>query len=369
MPERVPLRLLTEARPFVVAEAGVNHNGSLDRALAMVDAAADAGADAVKFQTFRAQDLASPHAPKASYQAKTTDAGESQREMLARLELAPEAHHALQRRAKERGVLFLSTPFDAGSLDFLVRALQVPLLKVGSGDLTNGPLLLRAAASGRPVILSTGMGTLEEIEAALGVLAFGYTTGDRAAPGRAAFAAAAASAAGRAALAQNVALLHCTSQYPAPSADANLRAMGTLREAFGLVVGYSDHTMGNAVALAAVALGARIIEKHFTLDRGLPGPDHQASALPEELGALVRDIREVDAALGSPEKRPVASELSTREVARRRLTALRPVRAGEPFTEANLGAKRPGNGESPMAYWDWLGRPASRDYAEDEPIA
>lgn len=361
------LSQLIESRPLVIAEAGVNHNGSLDRAIAMVDAAAESGADAVKFQTFRARELVSRRAAKAPYQVSATGSEGTQLEMLSRLELDDEAHRALKARAEKRGLLFLSTPFDARSVDFLSRDLGVTMLKIGSGEITNAPLLLRAAGTRKPIILSTGMSTLEEVRLALGALAFGYL-GRSERPAQAAFLEAGASKEGNAVLAERVTLLHCTSNYPALCEEANLRALATLREQFGLAVGYSDHTLGIFAALAATALGARIIEKHFTLDRNLPGPDHRASATPEELGALVRGVREVQLALGSSEKTPASSELPTRAVARRSLTAARAIRKGDVFSEDNLAVKRPGDGVSPMQYWDWLGRRATRDYAPDDRI-
>jgi N-acetylneuraminate synthase len=358
---------LFDDRPFVIAEAGVNHNGSLERALQMVDAAAEAGADAIKFQTFVSGELASRRAGKAPYQAVATGDDTSQLEMLRGLELDAQAHRQLKSRAEHRRLRFLSTPFDRQSLVFLAQDLDLPLLKLGSGEITNAPLLVAAAATRRPVILSTGMSTLEEVRLALGALAFGYTSA-ASAPGVQAFAAAFASAEGRAALASNVVLLHCTSQYPAAVEDANLRAIGTLRDAFGVRVGYSDHTLGNATAYAAVALGACAIEKHFTLDPMLPGPDHRASATTAQLAELVRGVAQVHRALGSPDKAPVAGELPTRAVARRSLTAARAIAAGERFSDSNLVAKRPGDGVSPMQYWEWLGRTAQRDFAEDDRI-
>jgi len=351
---------------LVIAEAGVNHDGSLDRALEMVDVAADAGADIVKFQTFRADDLASAAAPKAAYQAETTGASESQRDMLRRLELGPAAHRTLLARCRERGIEFLSTPFDPASLAFLVDDLGVGRLKLGSGELTNAPLLLAAARTGRPVVLSTGMGTLDEVRAALGVLACGYLGGNAA--GRGAFQAAFDSGPGRRALAAKVLLLQCTSAYPTPAADVNLRAMDTLAEAFGLPVGYSDHTTGFAVAIAAVGRGAVAIEKHFTLDRTLPGPDHRASLEPAELAAMISGIREATAALGDGRKEPRTVERGTIPVARKSLVAARPIVRGEPFSEGNLAVKRPGTGRSPFDWWDLLGTPAGRDYVADEEI-
>jgi len=352
---------------FVIAEAGVNHNGSVARALAMVDAAAEAGADAVKFQTFRAAELASAHAVKAAYQAQATGTDESQLDMLRRLELDFDAHRELFSHAKRLGICCLSSPFDLHSLQFLVTGMDVPAIKLGSGEVTNGPLLVSAARTGKPIILSTGMSTLDEVREALGALAFGYL-GSQENSGPLAFPEALESVLGKTALKDGVALLHCTSQYPAPLEDTNLLAMAGLSDAFGLTVGFSDHTRGNSAALAAVALGARIIEKHFTLDRRLPGPDHGASLEPDELKHLVNGIREVDAALGSPVKKPAPSELSTREVARRSLTAAQAIRKGETFTAANLAIKRPGGGISPMRYWEWLGRIAKRDFAPDETI-
>jgi N-acetylneuraminate synthase len=323
---------------FVIAEAGVNHNGSLDLALELVDVAAAAGADAVKFQTFRAAALATAGAGKAAYQERTTGEG-SQRAMLERLELDEAAHRALADRAEARGIEFMSAPFDHESLDLLVR-LGVRRLKLGSGELTNGPLLEAAARTGLPLILSTGMATLEEVTDAVRLV--------------------------RAAGAADVTVLHCTTEYPAPPGEVNLRAIATMREALGVPVGYSDHTIGVTVTLAAVALGASVIEKHFTTDRTLPGPDHPASLEPAELAELVSTVRTVEEALGDGVKRPTASELPNLAVARKSLVAASPIAAGEAFTTANVAVKRPGTGISPMRIRDVLSRTASRDYAADE---
>jgi len=350
---------------FVIAEAGVNHNGDIGMASALVDAAADAGADCVKFQTFRADKLASRAAEKAAYQKDTTGGGESQLEMLRRLEMPISWHRQLIERCAARGIAFLSTPFDLESLALLSEELALPRIKLGSGELTNAPLLHAAGLTGAAVILSTGMGTLEEVEAALGALAAGYL---RVPPGIEAFHAAFDSAEGRSALSEKVALLHCTTEYPAPPADINLRAMGALRDAFGLAVGYSDHTTGLAVPVAAVGRGATIIEKHVTLDRGLPGPDHRASLEPDELRTLVSMIREVEQALGDGVKRPMPSEMKNMAVARKSLVTTRPIAAGERFTPENLTVKRPGNGRSPFEYWSVLGTPATRSYEADEAI-
>jgi N-acetylneuraminate synthase len=353
-------------RTFVIAEAGVNHNGSLERALQLVDVAAGAGADAVKFQTFRADQLATAGAAKAAYQVSNTGDAGSQLDMLRALELSVADHEVLLARCRARGIRFMSTAFDAASLAFLA-TLDMPAIKIPSGDINCGPLLLQAARLQRPLIVSTGMATLAEVEQALGVIAFGLTH-THAPAGRADFEAAWCSASGRAALAGQVTLLHCVTQYPAPPAAVNLRAMDTLAAAFGLPVGYSDHTLGIEVAIAAVARGAAVIEKHFTLDRTLPGPDHAASLEPNELAQLLRAIRHVEQALGSTAKVPAADEAANRPVARRSLVAARAIRRGNPLAAEDLTFKRPGHGVSPMDYWDRIGKPAQRDYAADELI-
>jgi N-acetylneuraminate synthase len=353
------------ARAYVVAEAGVNHNGDPELALRLVDAAGDAGADAVKFQTFRAAHVVTSAAPKAEYQKAATEETQSQLDMLRGLELNPGVYTRLMARCDERGIDFLTTPFDLESLAFVVDVLGLGAVKLGSGEITNGPFLLAAAGTGRRIILSTGMSTLGEVADALGVLAYGYGTPETP-PSREAFSRALESEAGRAVLRQKVTLLQCITEYPAPFADVNLRVMETLGEAFGLPVGLSDHSTGIAVPVAAAALGAAVIEKHVTLDRSLPGPDHAASVEPDELAAMVAAIRQVEEALGDGEKRPTPPERKNLAVARRSLVAQRAIRAGDPFTPDNLAVKRPGTGVSPMDYWDWLGRTADRDYAPDE---
>lgn len=353
---------------FIIAEAGVNHNGSLDMALQLIDAAAAAGADAVKFQTFRAEQIVSRHAPKADYQLHTTDAGESQLDMIRKLELSEKDHQSLISYAQTKGIEFLSTPFDSPSLVFLVGRLGLSTIKVSSGEITNAPFLLEVARCAQEVILSTGMSSLGEVETALGVLAFGFVAGIEAVPGQRAFVQAFASAEGQAALRARVKLLHCTTEYPAPFDEVNLRAMDTLASAFGLPVGYSDHTPGIHIPVAAVARGATMIEKHFTLDRTLPGPDHKASLEPDELRAMVVAIRDVEAALGDGVKRPAASEWKNRSVARKGLVASRNIRAGERFSAQNVTCKRPENAASPFDYWHVLDTIATQDYAADEPI-
>ena len=306
---------------FVIAEAGVNHNGSLDLAFQLVDQAALSGADAVKFQTFKAERLVTPDAPKAGYQKEMTGAAESQYEMLRRLELSEQDHGVLFDYCKQKGILFLSTPFDEASADFL-ETLGVAAYKVGSGEITNLPLLEHIAAKGKPMIVSTGMSTLGEVEIAVQAV---RRQGN-----------------------QDLILLHCVSNYPADPAEANLRAMHTMMAAFGTPVGFSDHTPGISVALAAVALGACVVEKHFTLDRTLPGPDHRASLEPDELQALVKGIREVEVSLGTGLKLPVQRELDTAAVARKSLTAGRDLAAGEILDPGMVAIKRPGTGLPPM---------------------
>lgn len=353
---------------LIIAEAGVNHNGSVDMALQLVDVAAAAGADVVKFQTFKSTSVISGSAPKADYQITNTGQTESQLEMVRKLELSPAAHRQIFARCSERGIRFLSTPFDEDSAHFLVGELGMPIVKVPSGEITNAPLLLAIARLGKPLIVSTGMSTLGEVEIALGIIAFGFLARTEA-PCEAAFRDAFASDDGRALLAQRVSLLHCTTEYPAPFEHVNLRAMDTLRAAFGLPTGFSDHTPGIAAPLAAVARGASIIEKHFTLDRNLPGPDHVASVDPAELTAMVVGIRQVEAALGSAHKGPSAVEWGNRDIARRSLVAARDVSAGERWTTENLTSKRPGGGMSPLRYWEMLGKQAARDYRADEMLA
>lgn len=350
---------------FIIAEAGVNHNGSPEMARRLIEVAAEAGADAVKFQTFQADKIASRTAPKAAYQVDTTGSLESQYEMLKRLELDTEAHQVLMGHCRSCGIQFLSTPFDLESLALLAKDLDLPYLKIPSGEATNAPFLLEAARYGKPIILSTGMCTLNEVEMALGVIAYGYLGGVEP-PTKSGFSAALNSPEGRTLLKNRLTLLHCTTEYPAPFAEINLRVMDSLSSKFGLPVGLSDHSAGIAVAIAAAARGAVMIEKHFTLDRSLPGPDHKASIDPEELKQLVRSIRQVELALGSPEKTPTASELENSFIIRRSLTAACDIPAGEVFTPENLVLKRPGTGIAPIEYWEYLGKKASRDYHKDE---
>lgn len=358
---------MNRVRTYIIAEAGVNHNGSIDLAEQIIDAAADAGADAVKFQSFISENVVSRHTPKVRYQKRTTDAGESQLEMIKRLELNFAAHERLISHCDKRKITFLSTPFDQESADMLLNIFRLERIKIPSGEITNAPLLLQLARSGRQTILSTGMATLGEIETALSVLAYGYVN-SKEPPGHPAFQRAWASPEGQQQLRENVVLLHCTTEYPCPYEETNLWTMETLRAAFGLPVGLSDHTDGISVPIAAAALGAVLIEKHLTLDRDLPGPDHLASLEPEEFKRMIHGIRQVEHALGTRRKGPSPSEFPNRELVRKSLVASRMIQKGDQFTSDNLTAKRPGTGLSPMFYWDLLGRTASRDYDEDEVI-
>ncbi len=352
---------------YIIAEAGVNHNGSVESALKLIDVAAESGADAVKFQTFKAAKLASKVARKADYQERNAAGGESQLEMLQKLELREEDHRTLVEYCSRRGIQFLSTPFDSESLQLLVSRFDLPCIKISSGDITNAPFLLDIARTSKPVILSTGMSTLGEIEMALSILAYGYAVGTEPS-GLQVVEEAYFSSEGKRVLLEKVTLLHCTTEYPAPLEDVNLHTMETLRRSFGLPVGYSDHTMGIAIPVAAVALGATVIEKHFTLDRSLPGPDHKASLEPDELKQMVKSIREVEIARGDGLKKPSPVELKNRLVGRKSLVAAGCIRRGEAFTPDNLTVKRPGNGISPMRYWDWLGKLADRDYSPDDMV-
>lgn len=357
------------SRIFIIAEAGVNHNGNPDLAFKMVDAAVQAGADAIKFQTFKAGNLVVKNAVKADYQQQTTDSNESQFAMLKRLELTHDMHHELIAYCKEKGIEFLSTAFDTESLDFLVNGLDLKTLKIPSGEITNGPLLLAHAQTGCDLIVSTGMATLEEVEEMLGVIAFGLMHGLNAkCPSHTAFQEAYFSSQGQQLLQEKVTLLHCTTEYPAPPEDINLTAMLTMRNAFGLITGYSDHSKGIVVPIAAATLGASLIEKHFTLDKTLPGPDHKASLEPDELRDMVAAIRLIEQIMGNGVKGPMPSELKNRPIARKSLVASQSIKPGEAFTYENMTVKRPGTGVSPMDYWELLGSASHQSYSKDEMI-
>jgi N,N'-diacetyllegionaminate synthase len=329
---------------FIIAEAGVNHNGNMDLALQMVEAASKAGANAIKFQTFRAETLVTRTASKANYQKDTSGSDENQFDMLKRLELDLESHKKLMAYCRERQIDFLSTPFDLTTID-LLSGIGLTTWKIPSGDITNLPYLKKIGALKQQVILSTGMADLGEIEDALDILENAGTPR------------------------KNITVLHCNTEYPTPLQDVNLRAMLTIQQAFpGIQVGYSDHTLGIEVPIAAVAMGATVIEKHFTLDRNLPGPDHKASLEPAELSTMIQSIRNIETALGHGIKKPSPSETVNLAVARKSIVAARPITAGEVFTEENMTVKRPGSGISPMRWYELLGKKSNRTYAEDELI-
>jgi N-acetylneuraminate synthase len=355
-------------KTFIIAEAGVNHNGSMEMATALIDAAAMSGADAVKFQTFRAENLVTQSAPKANYQMEATGDSESQFMMLKALELTEDNHIHLMQHARTKKIQFLSTPFDLDSLSLLANKFDLPLIKLGSGEITNSPILLAIARTDKPVILSTGMANLGDIEMALSVLAFGYLNSTESKPSLLQFIDAYRSNEGQQKLKEKVTLLHCTTEYPAPYAEVNLKAMDTLRSAFNLPTGYSDHTPGIEIAIAAVARGATVIEKHFTLNRALPGPDHQASLEPQELAMLVNSIRHVELAIGHGQKIPMPSEYINRKIARKSLVALKNIAKGEIFSEENLGLKRPGSGIPGIYYWEWLGKVSANNYEQNDLI-
>lgn len=335
---------MRSGKTFIIAEAGVNHNGSLAIAKQMIAAAADAGADAVKFQTFQAERMVSKNAPKAGYQRKKTAANESQFEMIKKLELDVLAHRQIISWCAAQGIRFLSSPFDLASID-LLDDLGLDIFKIPSGEITNLPYLRKIGTLKKEIIISTGMADLGEVGAALGVLTCAGTK------------------------LKDVTVLHCNTEYPTPMEDVNLQAMLAIKLSFPEAnIGYSDHTLGIEVPIAAVAMGATVIEKHFTLDRNMTGPDHQASLEPAELKAMIEAIRNIEKALGDGIKKPSPSELKNRPIARKSIVAVRDIRKGDLFTEENLAVKRPGRGISPMRWEEVIGQVAQKDYEEDELI-
>lgn len=328
-------------RTYVIAEAGVNHNGDINLAKEMIIRAKAAGADAVKFQTFKAQNLVAAYAPKAGYQKLNTDSNESQMDMLKKLELSFEEFTILNQFAAMEGIDFVSTPFDEESLEYL-STLDMPFWKIPSGEITNLPYLRKIASTGKPIIMSTGMSTIQEISHALEV----FSHYDR----------------------SDITLLQCNTEYPTPYSDVNLQAMTTMKCQFGVKVGYSDHTPGFEVSIAAVALGAVVIEKHFTLDKNMDGPDHKASLEPRELADMVTQIRNVELAIGIPEKKPSTSEMGNKVIARKSIVARTDIKEGDLLTEFNLSTKRPGDGISPFEWDSVVGTKANRNYIKDEKI-
>lgn len=356
---------MTSNHVYIIAEAGVNHNGEFDLARMLIDCAAEAGADAVKFQTFDANKLASRSAPKADYQARTTDVSESQLDMLRKLELPHQWHYELSKRARSKGIEFLSTAFDIDSLHFLEQ-LDLPFYKVPSGELTNGPLLWQFARQRRPLVVSTGMASLSEVEQALAVIAHAFNS-EREPANEAEVWRGWSESSWRKSLHGRVTLLHCTSQYPTPMNEVNLRAMDTLG-IFGLPVGYSDHTEGILIPVAAVARGATVIEKHFTLDRNLPGPDHKASLEPKELKLMVSQIRQLQHAMGDGIKCPQPTEWGTRQAARQQVVAARPIAEGATLTRDDLTTSRCGKGLMPNVLWELVGQFSHRAYGQGDVI-
>ncbi len=355
-------------KTYIIAEAGVNHNGSESLAMDMVTIAKEMGADAIKFQLFKAGSLVTTSAEQAQYQKKTSEQQKTQYQMLKELELPNDSFKKLQAHALKEEIDFIITPFDLESLQFIVQDLALQVVKIGSGDVTNGPLLLAAARSQKEIILSTGMCTLSDIEKALKVITFGYLAKEEF-PTAQSLEDYYLSSSAQSILEEKVTLLHCTSEYPAPVEEVNLKAMDTIFAAFGLPVGLSDHTQGIGIAIAAVAREAIMIEKHFTLDNEMVGPDHRASLNPVEFRAMISGIRQVEKALGDGRKCPTLSETKNADVVRRSLVANQNIASGETFTEGNIGIKRPSNGISPMAYWDFLGKKANKNFTKDEMLA
>jgi len=334
---------MKKIKVFIIAEAGVNHNGSLSIAKKMVDAAYDSGADAIKFQTFKSENFISMSAKKAAYQKKTTPTDETQLEMVKKLELDKSAFRELKDCCRKKSLIFISTPFDDESIDFLAD-LGVDIFKIPSGEITNLPYLKKIGSLKKKVILSTGMSDLDEIRSALDILTNAGTPKN------------------------DITVLHCTTAYPAPLKDIHLRAMLTIKETFDVNIGYSDHTLGAEVSIAAVALGATVIEKHFTLNRNMEGPDHKASLEPHELKVMVRAIRNIEKAMGSARKKPESSELGNRALVRKSIVAAKHIKKGEFFEAKNIIAKRPGLGISPMEWEKIIGKIAKRDFLPDELI-
>ena len=328
---------------FIIAEAGVNHNGSINLAKKLIDVASESGADAVKFQTFKAEKLVSKHAQKADYQKETTDKNESQFEMIKKLELDSDTHKELMAYCKTKNIIFLSTPFDHDSID-LLSDLGLEIFKIPSGEITNLPYLRHIGKLNKKVILSTGMADIGEIEDALDILINSGTKKE------------------------NILVLHANTMYPTPMEDVNLKAMVTIGSTFDIKYGYSDHTLGIEVDIAAVAMGACCIEKHFTLDRNMEGPDHKASLEPDELKAMVKAIRNIELALGSSVKKPSKSEIPNMQIARKSIVAKLDIKKGDKLSEENITIKRPGNGINPMRWDEIVGTIATKDYEEDELI-
>ena len=356
-------------KTYIIAEAGVNHNGNKKLALELIDIASESGADAIKFQTFKAENLSTPYAKQASYQSLNSGVKESQYQMLKKLELESDFYFDLESKCKEKNIDFLSTAFDYESLNFLVSNFNLKYLKIPSGEITNGPFLLSHALTGKNIILSTGMSNLKEIEKALSILAFGYLKKNK--PKKILkedFTNAFNSVEGKNILKKKVTILHCTTDYPAKINEINLGAMETIRDKFNTDIGYSDHSEGFIVSLSAAILGASVIEKHFTKNKKLKGPDHKASLNPKELKRMITLIREFETLKGSKVKKPSKSEMKNLNIVRKSIVAKEIIKKGEKFTEKNLAFKRPGGGMSPMNLWKILGTKSKKDYKKEDII-
>ena len=350
----------------IIAEAGVNHNGNISTAKEMIVVASEAGADSIKFQSFKAEELVTKSAPKAPYQLKNSSKKESQFEMLKKLELSDFNHFLLKEECKKRKIEFLSTPFDMKSLKFLTEKLKLKTIKIPSGEITNLDLILESAKRKKKLIISTGMSNLDEIELALSAAAFGYSANINLQPSLKKLRSAYLSPKGKDSLYRNVTLLHCTTDYPAKYEDLNLRAINTLQERFGLKVGYSDHSIGTEISISAVAMGAQVIEKHFTLSKKMDGPDHLASLEPNELFEMIKSIRNLEKSFGNGIKRAKKSELKNKKVARKSIVAAKEIKKGELITKDMLKLKRPEIGLKPQKIWNLIGTKAKKNYKEDE---
>jgi len=357
-------------KTYVIAEAGVNHNGDIDMALELIEKAAEAGADAIKFQTYKAENLVTKHSKKAEYQLKTTGGKDTQLQMLKDLELKYETHFQLKDYCQKTNIDFLSTAFDLDSLRFLSKDLKMKTLKIPSGEITNLPFLIDFAQTGAEIIMSSGMANIDEIRDALGALAFGfiYTKKNMPLPSRKQFIKVFNSNEGQEVLNKHVTLMHCVTEYPAPIDEINLNVISSLKKIFNLRIGYSDHTEGIIASVIAVSHGATIIEKHFTQSKNLLGPDHKASLEPEEFKIMVDQIRMAEKMMGDGEKKVMPSELKNISIARKSIVASMRITKGDIFSSENLSIKRPGNGKSPIHYWSLLGKKATKDYDVDELI-
>ena len=357
------------SKTFIIAEAGVNHNGCIKRALKMIDVASDLGVDAIKFQSFLADEMVTKNVEKANYQTEGTGLKENQYQMIKSLELSLSMHEKLIKRCELKKIKFLSTPFDEKSLEILIKNFGLKTIKISSGDITNAPFLIKVGRLAEEIILSTGMSQIKDVRNALGAIAFGILNKNKEPENMKQIVKTFNQLKSQNFLKERIKLLHCTSEYPAPYKDINLRAITTLKKKFNLQVGYSDHTLGIHIAIAAVAMGATVIEKHFTLDRKLKGPDHNSSIEPKELEFLVKNIRETEISLGSSKKFITSSEIKNVNIVRKFVVASKTINIGEIFSEENLKVKRSGKGLSPFLYWKIIGKKSKNNYKKDDIIS